>query len=208
MVRYYKNYRRRGNAAFFGILGGIFVVLGVLSFFFWVRAAAYAFAAFGVLLAVLPQFAVFARYWLDGDILRYTCCGLPRRFDVKELGAAIVCTYDEYRRGKGFRPATFALNGGTATVPALCLFTSIDEDELDLCDTRTAARMTFRKEHVADMCLDFDFLRQLHESGFSGKVYVSEFIYTMYEPAFGRIFSDGEIEVYDRIPRKVKKLLK
>ena len=91
--------------------------------------------AFGVLLAVLPQFVVFARYWLDGDILRYTCCGLPRRFDVKELGAAIVCTYDEYRRGKGFRPATFALNGGTATVPALCLFTSIDEDELDLCDT-------------------------------------------------------------------------
>lgn len=206
--KYYKIYRRSGNATFFGVLGGIFVVLGVLSFFFWARAAAYAFAAFGVLLAVLPQFVIWSRYGLEGDTLHYPKYGLPRRINIKDVGAAIICIYDEYRRGKGYQPATFALKDGTATVPALCLFTEVNEDELDLCDTRTASRITFRKAHIADMCMDFDFLKQLKASGFAGKVYISEFIYTMYEPAFNRIFENGEYEVYDRIPKKVKQFLK
>ena len=46
------------------------------------------------------------------------------------------------------------------------------------------------------------------QSGFAGKVYISEFIYTMYEPAINRIFGNGEYEVYDRIPKKVKQFLK
>lgn len=195
--------------AFFLVLGGIFIVLGVLSIFFWVLSAAIVCIVFGALLASLPQFVIFSKYWLSGEVLRYSKLGVPCKCPVEEIGAAVICVYDEYRRGKGFTPVTFALKDGMATVPALCLFRKVDEDEIDLCDVRTAARLTFRKEHITDMFMDFDFLKEFWNSGFSGKVFIAESIYSMYQPAFERIFGgDERIVVYDRIPKKMKNFMR
>lgn len=212
MKKYYKNYRRKPNMIFFIVLGCIFAVVGVLAFFFveegnvlWMGICCGA----GVLLAVLPQFVIFERYGLCGDKLRYKRGGIPHSADVKEAGAAVICIYDEYRRGKGFIPATFQSKEGPVPVPALLLFSEVAEEELDLCDRRTAAKITFRKQLVTDMTLDFGFLEELWASGFSGKVYIFEDIAQIYKPAFDDIFKGSDrVSVYDRVPLRAKRAMK
>lgn len=205
---YYKNYRRKGNMVFFLVIGGVFIAIGILAFFFWELPWTIACFAAGVLLAVLPQFIIFSRYGMKGDRLRYRKCGIPRSVKTDAIGTAIICIYDEYRRWKGFVPATFQGKEGPVTVPALVLLKSADEEELDLCDTRTNVRLTFRKEYITDMALDFDFLKELRNAGFCGKVYISEYIHALYKPAFDEIFQSGGYEVYDRIPKRVRRLQK
>ena len=56
------------------------------------------------------------------------------------------------------------------------------EEELDLCDTRTSDRITFRKQLITDMLLDFGFLEELWQSEFAGRVYISEYIDALYSP--------------------------
>lgn len=209
MKKYYKNYRRRGNASFFLIIGAVFLAVGVLSVFFWNLAAAVVCIVAGALLAVLPQFVIFSRYGLEGGVLHYRRAGLPRKIKCSEAGAAVICIYDEYRRWKGFVPAVFPGKDGQVTVPAFVLLKEADENELDLCDTRTNAKITFRRSYITDMMLDFDFLEQFRDSGFAGKIYISEYIYALYKPAFDRIFDgDERVSVYDRIPKNMKKFQK
>lgn len=209
MKKYYKNYRRKPNMIFFLVIGGIFVVLGVLAFFF-VREGGAIWGGVclgaGVLLAALPQFVIFERFGLRGDTLHYTSGGIPRKADVKDIGAAVICIYDDFRRGKGFVPATFESREGPVPVPALLLFSSVSEEELDMCDRRTMAKITFRKQLVADMLLDFGFLEELWASSFAGKVYIFEDVAKIYKPAFDDLFKgDGRVSVYDRIPLRAKR---
>lgn len=203
MKKYFKIYRRKPNSIFFFVLGGIFAVLGVLAIF-WTKILALAVAciAFGVLLAILPQFVLYERYWLKGEYLYYKKGGIPHKVRTAEIGAAVLCIYDEYRRGKGFVPAKFATQNGEVYIPAMVLLRSADEGELDLCDKRTAAGITFRKEKITDAVLDFGFLEELWKSGFCGKVYVFEDIAELYKPALDEIFQGSDrVIVYDRLPR-------
>ena len=211
MKRYYKHFRRGPNAAFFIVLGCIFVGLGVLALFFMEPPLPWAVSCFavGALLGILPLFSVFARYGIRGNYVRYQKCGIPRKKEVKEIGAAVICIYDEYRRGKGFAPVAFQTESGKAYVPGIVLLESLNEEELDLCDTRTNTRLTFRKQVITDMLLDFVFLKELWNSDFAGRVYISEYIYALYRTAFDELFQGSErVTVYDRIPQKMKKFKK
>lgn len=213
MKKYFQYHRRTPNAVFFGVLGAVFAVLGVLAF--WAlesgTAVGIVLIAFGVLLAVLPQAAIFARYGIRGGCVRCQKRGIPRKIPLGDVGAAVVCVYDEYRRWKGFRPAEVQGSGGqTFTVPAIVLLRAVKEDELDLCDTRTNTRLTHRGAVLADMLLDFSFLEELwKDEAFAGEVYVSEYIYAMYHPAFDELFGgSGRVHVYDRIPKAFKEAQK
>lgn len=211
MKKYYKLFRRGPNAAFFIVLGCVFIGLGVLALFFMEPPLPWAIACFavGALLGTLPLFVVFARYGLRGNTVRYKKFGIPRRRAVNEIGAAVICIYDEYRRGKGFTPVSFQTENGQAYVPGIVLLESLNEEELDLCDTRTNTRLTFRKQLVTDMALDFGFLKELWNSDFAGRVYISEYIYALYRTAFDDVFQGSErVTVYDRIPQKMKKFKK
>lgn len=211
MKKYYKYFRRGPNAAFFIVLGCIFIGLGVLAIFFMQPPLAWAIPCFvfGALLGALPPVAIFSRYGLRGDCVLYRKCGVPQRKAVSSVGAAVICIYDEYRRGKGFVPVTFRTEGGMAAVPGIVLLDSIDEEQLDLCDTRMNTRLTYRGHVITDMALEFDFLKELWNSAFSGRVYVSEYIYGMYRTAFDEVFSGSDrVTVYDRIPKKIKELKK
>ena len=89
------------------------------------------------------SFAVFAplRHSSGYALLCTAAFGVPRRIPHRrsEIGAAVhVHLYDEYRRGKGFAPVTFQTENGQAHVPGIVLLKSLNEEELDLCDTRTA----------------------------------------------------------------------
>ena len=205
--KYSKNLHRGGNCAFFLVLGGVFVLLGILSLFFWEKIAGFVCIPFGVLLAVLPQTVIFSGYGLKGDTLVYAKGGIPRKIKTDKIGAVVVCIHDEYRRGKGFVRSYAALEGGGVPVPALCFFTGVDENELDLCASRTQAKMTFRKEHITDAYLDFDFLQEF-SAVYTGSVYVFGEIYQLYEPALKRIFGEDRVTVYDRVPKKLKPVLR
>ena len=60
MKKYYKHFRRGPNAAFFIVLGCIFVGLGVLALFFMEPPLPWAISCFavGALLGILPLFPV------------------------------------------------------------------------------------------------------------------------------------------------------
>ena len=89
------------------------------------------------------------------------------------------------------------------------LLESLTEEELDLCNTRTNTRLTFRRQTVTEMPLDFAFLKEFWNSDFAGKVYIFEDIYALYRSALDEIFGDSErVTVYDRIPQKLKKVKK
>ena len=211
-MTYFKNYRRGKNAAFFIVLGGVFLGLGVLAIFFMEHGWAWAAGcfAFGGILLIFPPFVIFARYGMRGGAVHYAKYGVPRKKRASEISAAVICMFDEYRRWKGFVPVTFPTENGQAAVPAVVLLDApVDEEELDLCDTRTNTRLTFRRQTITDMALDFGFLKDLWNSDFSGKVYISEYIYGLYRPAFDELFRGSErVSVYDRIPAKMKKFQK
>ena len=210
MKKYYKNYRRKPNTIFFAVLGGVFIVIGVLAFFFvnegnslWLGLCCGA----GVLLAALPQFVLYERFYLSGTALHYKRGGIPHKADIKDA-CAVICVYDEYRRGKGFVPAAFQSKEGAVPVPALLFFTGVSEEELDLCDRRTMAKITFRKQLISDMLLDFGFLEELWGSGFAGRVYIFEDIAAIYKPAFDEIFKGSDrVAVFDRIPLRAKRAM-
>ncbi len=200
--------------AFFLILGGVFVGIGVLGFFFLEGILFLCvLGAFGILLAVLPQFVIFSRYGLRGENLVCSRHGVPHQIPLAQIDAVVLCHYDEYRRWKGFVPVTFAGREGTIFVPAIVFLRGTGKEEieelLDLCETRTNTRMTFRGKAVADGLLDFEFLRELAASKFRGKVYVFESIDAMYRPAIEAAFGSGDrVVVYDRIPKKIKQRIR
>lgn len=210
MKKYYKIWRRTPNMVFFLVLGAVFAAVGVLGLFWadllWLAVVC---IAAGVLVAALPQFVLFERYGLRGNVLHYKRGGVPHKIPVQEIGAAVICIYDEYRRGKGFAPVSFQTENGQAYVPGLVLLESLTEEELDLCNTRTNTRLTFRRQTVTEMPLDFAFLKEFWNSDFAGKVYIFEDIYALYRSALDEIFGDSErVTVYDRIPQKLKKVKK
>ena len=78
MKKYYKNYRRKPNTIFFAVLGGVFIVIGVLAFFFvnegnslWLGLCCGA----GVLLAALPQFH--SAHMTRSSLIGSVCMSIP-----------------------------------------------------------------------------------------------------------------------------------
>lgn len=199
----YRYFRRAGNAALFFILGGIFVALGILSFFWLTLPFAVFSLVFGVLLAVLPQFVVFSRYSLRGGRLRFCSFGIPRSIPLERVGAVVICVDEEYRQWKGYFPVTVRIFAGEIEIPSVSFLRSADEDELDLCDTRTAVRNCFFKEFITDGALDPALLPALAQA-YAGKVYVSEYVYELYKPAFEGLFGE-RLTVYTRIPKAAEK---
>lgn len=210
MKKYYRMVRRRGNAVFYGVLGAVFIGLGVMAIFFMNEIwAAVCFAA-GALLSILPQFVIFSKYGLQGNGFRYGKCGIVRTASFQQVHAVVICVYDEYRRWKGFVPAYFELRDGRKVpFPAILCLKKVNEDDLDLCDTRTHAKLTFRGGVLFDGALEFDFLEELVSSAYDGDIFVSQEIYDVYHPVFEKIQKGGrEIKVYDRIPQKLKREIK
>ena len=212
MDKYFRFTRRRVETARYATIGLVFVALGILAYFFIEHGAAVwcgVCVAVGVLVGVLPQFVIHARYGIAEDVLYYTKRGIPHKTPVTEAKAALVCVHDEYRGMRGYVPALSDRNysEGAVPLPAVLLLREVREEELDLCETRTQAKITHKGAVLFDALLDFSFLEELMGSSFAGKVYVSERVYGMY----GRVLDQlaGErLEVYDRIPLKIKNLQK
>ncbi len=212
MKKYYRNYRRRGNTVFFAVMGAIFAGLGVLALFFMEPAAVWSAVCFVAAAALLtvPMFVVHATYAVEGGRLHVRVL-FPKKIPVAGIGAIVISAYDSYRRWKGFQPETFKGGSGAEyNVPSVSFLRECDENELDLCDTRTYTRITYKKQLLFDAALDFDFLRAFADAGYAGKVYVSESIYGQYAPAFDEIFgkNDPRVIVYGRIPKDLEKFRK
>ena len=214
MKKYYRFTRRRTESARFIAIGSVIAALGVLAYFYLTGGAIWCgvLVPCGVLLAALPQFVIRARYGVKGDTLYYTKKGLPHKTPVSEAAAALICVHDEYRGMRGYVPALSDRNysEGAVPLPAILFLRGVKTDELDLCDTRTNTRLTHRGAVLADMLLDFSFLEELwKDEAFAGEVYVSEYIYAMYRPAFDELFQgSGRVHVYDRIPKAFKEARK
>ena len=185
MKKFYRNYRRRGNTIFFVVMGILFAGLGTLAVFFMdpIVWAAVCYAA-AVLLLTVPLFVVHATYGVDGSRLRMRVL-FPKKIPLPEIGAIVITAYDSYRRWKGFQAETFKSSSGDIyNIPSITFLRECDGKELDLCDTRTYTRITYKKQLIFDAALDFDFLRAFADAGYAGKVYVSELV-RLAKKAFG-----------------------
>ena len=211
MKKFYRNYRRRGNTIFFVVMGILFAGLGTLAVFFMdpIVWAAVCYAA-AVLLLTVPLFVVHATYGVDGSRLRMRVL-FPKKIPLPEIGAIVITAYDSYRRWKGFQAETFKSSSGDIyNIPSITFLRECDGKELDLCDTRTYTRITYKKQLIFDAALDFDFLRAFADAGYAGRVYVSERIYAQYGEAIEKVFGRGEpkVEVFDRLPKNLEKFRK
>lgn len=207
MKKYYRNYRRRGNTIFFAVMGAVFAALGAFAAAFVNIGWGIACFAVAALLLTVPLFLVHATYSVDGSKLRVRKL-FPRSVPFSEIGAVVITAYDSYRRWKGFQPETFrGSSGAEYNVPSVTFLRECDGEELDLCDTRTYTRLTYKKQMLFDAALDFDFLRAFADAGYAGRVYVSERIYAQYGSAIDDIFgkNDPRVHVYGRLPKGLEK---
>ncbi len=206
---FYRNFRRRGNTVFFIVLGGLFLLLGAAALFFMdsIVWAAICFAA-GALLLTLPMFVVHASYRTEGAYLRVRVF-FPKKIPLCSIGAIVITTYDSYRRWHGFQAERFiSASGAEVDVPSVTFLRECDGEELDLCSGRTYTKLTYKKQFLFDAALDFDFLRGFADAGYAGEVYVFDRIYGAYKDALEKIFGDGRIRVFDRVPKKWSKMRK
>ena len=210
MKKYYRFTRRRTESARFIAIGSVIAALGVLAYFYLTGGAIWCgvLVPCGVLLAALPQFVIRARYGVKGDTLYYTKKGLPHKTPVSEAAAALICVHDEYRGMRGYVPALSDRNysEGAVPLPAILLLREVKEEELDLCETRTQARLVHKGLVLFDAQLDLDFLDDLVKSSFVGKFYVSERVYGMYRRVLDELVGE-RLEVFDRVPAAFKRAM-
>ncbi len=210
MKKYYRFTRRRTESARFIAIGSVITALGVLAYFYLTGGAIWCgvLVPCGVLLAALPQFVIRARYGVKGDTLYYTKKGLPHKTPVSEAAAALICVHDEYRGMRGYVPALSDRNysEGAVPLPAILLLREVKEEELDLCETRTQARLVHKGLVLFDAQLDLDFLDDLVKSSFAGKFYVSERVYGMYRRVLDELVGE-RLEVFDRVPAAFKRAM-
>ena len=210
MKKYYRFTRRRTESARFIAIGSVITALGVLAYFYLTGGAIWCgvLVPCGVLLAALPQFVIRARYGVKGDALYYTKKGLPHKTPVSEAAAALICVHDEYRGMRGYVPALSDRNysEGAVPLPAILLLREVKEEELDLCETRTQARLVHKGLVLFDAQLDLDFLDDLVKSSFAGKFYVSERVYGMYRRVLDELVGE-RLEVFDRVPAAFKRAM-
>lgn len=210
MKKYYRFTRRRTESARFIAIGSVIAALGVLAYFYLTGGAIWCgvLVPCGVLLAALPQFVIRARYGVKGDTLYYTKEGLPHKTPVSEAAAALICVHDEYRGMRGYVPALSDRNysEGAVPLPAILLLREVKAEELDLCETRTQARLVHKGLVLFDAQLDLDFLDDLVKSSFAGKFYVSERVYGMYRRVLDELVGE-RLEVFDRVPAAFKRAM-
>ena len=210
MKKYYRFTRRRTESARFIAIGSVIAALGVLAYFYLTGGAIWCgvLVPCGVLLAALPQFVIRARYGVKGDTLYYTKKGLPHKTPVSEAAAALICVHDEYRGMRGYVPALSDRNysEGAVPLPAILLLCEVKAEELDLCETRTQARLVHKGLVLFDAQLDLDFLDDLVKSSFAGKFYVSERVYGMYRRVLDELVGE-RLEVFDRVPAAFKRAM-
>lgn len=193
--KYYKNFRRGVQTAFALSLGGLFAVLGVLEMLFLNRIWGGIFLGVGLLIMLVPQLSVHARYCFRDGLIRYNKGYFSfASFRAEEVAVLLITVYDSYRAWKGYKPVYTQLNGEKKVVPAMLLLKEANERDLELCDTRCNAKICCKENVLAEMYVDFRFLREFVEGGFHGKVYISEPVYLSYKLQFDALLAPFEAD--------------
>lgn len=215
MKSYFRYTRRSKEGTRYLVLGIVFIGLGICAWFVMEDYARTAWmvilVVFGALLATLPQLLVWAKYGVKEDgYLHYSKAGIPRKYAARDVKALLICTFDEYAGSKGYVPVQVEgahTSEGAVYLPAVLALREDRDDNLDLCLLRSQARLAQKKNMLFDGVLEFDFLTDMTDAGFSGKYYISETIYETYRPGFDSYIEDpSRIEVFDNTPREYLKM--
>lgn len=206
MKKYFQAYRRVANFMQWAFIGITLIVIGLVAFF-WVNTNKILWISilvpFGSLILIYAAITCFSRYGTKNKTVYYKRFGVPMHHTFQEIEAIVISIYDEFRTGKGYVPITYAnSNGEKFALPAITFCKAVNEDELDLCDTRVATDMTLKKNKFIGVLLDFDFLEAMLKDGYSGKIYISKYIYESYQAGLDRILINREqVHIYDRLPK-------
>lgn len=209
MKKYFQAYRRTANFIQWLVIGGLFIVIGILAYFFvdknkivWISVL----VPLGTILLIYSAITCFSKYSTKNKVVYYKKWGMPCKLNFTEIDAILICIYDEFRAGKGYLPITYANSSGEQfALPSITFCKSVNEDELDMCDTRVATDMTLKKNKYIGVLLDFDFLEQMLQDGYTGKIYILKYIYDSYRAGLDRIITNKEqVHIFDRIPKLEK----
>lgn len=215
MKKFFQSYRRTANFIQWAMIGILFITIGILAYFLvnsnkivWISIL----VPLGTLLILYSAITCYSRYGTKNQTVYYQKLGIPVKKEFNEIGGIIIGIYDEFRTGKGYLPITYAnADGQQYALPSITFCKMVNEEELDMCDTRVATDMTLRKNKYIGVLLDFDFLESMLKDGYSGKIYISKYIYDNYRAGLDRIITNREqVHIYDRMPKleKTEKKLK
>ncbi len=215
MKKYFQSYRRTANFIQWGLIGLLFIVIGILAYFLidknkivWI----FILLPLGTLVLIYSAFTCYSRYGTKNQIVYYQKFGIQLKQKFTAIDCIIISIYDEFRTGKGYLPITYAnADGQKYALPSITFCKTVNEAELDMCDTRVATDMTLRKNKYIGVLLDFDFLEKMLKDGYTGKIYILKYIYDIYRAGLDRIITDREqVHIYDRTPKieKTEKKLK
>ena len=206
MKKYFQGYRRFANFMQWAAIGLLFIAIGILAYFFvnsnkvvWISVL----VPLGTVLIAYSALTCFSRYGCKNKAVYYKKFGVPVKRTFAEIDSIILSIYDEFRTGKGYIPITFlGEDGKQYALPAITFCKTINEAELDLCDTRVATDMTLKKNKYIGVLLDFDFLENMIKDGFTGKVYISKYIYDSYGKLLNAILTNKEqVHIFDKLPK-------
>lgn len=190
-THYFSNFRRGAQTALSLSIGGLFLALGLVELLLINRIWGVVFVAIGALVLVVPQFFIHAGYTFQTGVIRYNKGFFSvREMRAEEIPVLLITVYDAYKQWKGFQPVYTQVNGQKRVVPALLLLSGVNKRDLEMCDTRCNAKICCKKELKAEMYLNFDFLRKILESGFSGSIYINEPVYLAYQAQFDGLLGE------------------
>lgn len=190
-THYFKNYKRISNLVFTVVVGVLFAALGVMEFLVVNKIWGVVFMVIGALILIIPQFYLHAGYTFKDGKIRYNNGFFKvKEIDLKDVPVLLITVNDYYKQWKGYRPAYIKVDGEKLLVPSLLMLEKINSRDLPMCDTGNNAKICCKENLMADMYLNFKFLRQIIDSGFSGEIYIIESIYLSYRANFDAIIPE------------------
>lgn len=190
-THYFKNFKRISNLVFTVVVGALFTALGVMEFLIVNKIWGIVFIAIGALILIIPQFYLHAGYTFKDGKIRYNN-GFFRikEIELKDVPVLLITVCDSYKQWKGYKPVYINVDGEKIPVPSLLLLDKINSRDLSMCDTGNNAKICCKDNLKADMFLNFKFLRQIIDSGFSGEIYIIESIYLSYRANIDSIITE------------------
>ncbi len=190
-THYFKNYKRISNLIFTVAVGVLFLALGVMEFLVVNKIWGVVFMVIGALILIVPQFYLHAGYTFKEGKIRYNGGFFKvKEIELKDVPVLLITVNDYYKQWKGYRTAYIKVDGEKLPVPSLLLLEKINSRDLPMCDTGNNAKICCKEDLKADMYLNFKFLRQIIDSGFSGDIYIIESIYLAYRANFDAIIPE------------------
>lgn len=190
-THYFKNYKRISNLVFTVVVGVLFAALGGMEFLVVNKIWGVVFMVIGALILIIPQFYLHAGYTFKDGKIRYNNGFFKvKEIDLKDVPVLLITVNDYYKQWKGYRPAYIKVDGEKLLVPSLLMLEKINSRDLPMCDTGNNAKICCKENLMADMYLNFKFLRQIIDSGFSGEIYIIESIYLSYRANFDAIIPE------------------